>query len=105
MHYICFGAVRLLKNPPYSIEIGTPSFLSRHCVFTALWSFFSLANFIWLHTRGPNITHWGSVDCRDLLSVLFAYMARVPERITKTPEVNEVAWLIMCMYELNKSVY
>jgi len=32
MHCICFGAVRLLKIFPFSIETGRPSLLSCHCV-------------------------------------------------------------------------
>ncbi|KAH8768611.1 hypothetical protein F5882DRAFT_412507 [Hyaloscypha sp. PMI_1271] len=67
------------------------------CVFSALWYFLSLANLIWLHTRGPNITHWGSGLIAETCLAFFAYRARVPERIIKTPEIKPFAswkWVV-----------
>jgi len=63
MHCICFGAFRLLENPPFSVEIGQPSFpFISLCVFATLRSFLSLAKFIWLHTRGGQILLIGGAD-------------------------------------------
>ncbi|KAE9374457.1 hypothetical protein N431DRAFT_215990 [Stipitochalara longipes BDJ] len=77
----CFGAVRLLKNPPFSIEIGQLGSPLRHCVCgLSIVDFPFSCKFRLAAYTGSKYYSLGSGLIAETCLAFFAYQARVPEK-------------------------
>jgi hypothetical protein len=94
IHCICFGAVRLLENPPFSIDIRQPSSPFRHCVCVLCIVVFPFSRKFHLaaYTGSKYYSMGSGIDCRDLPSVL-CLSGSCTREIIKTLEINEPALL------------
>jgi len=81
IHCICFGAVRLLENPPFSIDIRQPSSPFRHCVCVLCIVVFPFSRKFHLAAyTGSKYYSMGSGLIAETCLAFFAYQARAPEK-------------------------